>query len=417
MYRSRWFILGALLSVAALATTPHAFAQAVQVKAAPGDLPPDHLVISLWHSPTLRDAVLAKLNLELVETVPDPRGSGGQIMQLKDKSGQQFEIALSFSLQDESVDKKDATSLWGMASIYPYQDGTTERTKEQEKELTQLCSEMTVDWAEQLEMTLREFAAEGAQRDEEFDRRRLALAEMRLDEAKKELETFRVSLHDVEHQVSMPAAVLETQLSEAMSQLQSLELELAGLQARREAIEVQLATVQAEALKHADVDEVAAQLQSVVEIRQRELELVKQSVDVGKATPIELEMVKGKLATAKAEYAEAKRDAMKSESGATLDWLRNDLAQCIIRQQECIGKRQFAESRATKLSEELRTESMLVQPLREKCALMARRVESLEDAKHATEMEIERDFSQRQSVQVRLLMPRETEKAPEPEQK
>jgi len=289
-------------------------------------------------------------------------------------------------------------------SIYPWQDGTINRTPEQEKELTHLCGKMTAAWAKQLELALNRFVSSGKHQVEALEESSMR-ARDRFTTATNELEKLRQSLRECESHVSMPAAVLEAQLTAAMSQVQSLELERAGLQSRHEALETWIAKMGKETAERAKGDEVVKNLQEVVDLRTQELEIVRRAVDVGRGAPGDIEKAAVELATAKAELAQAQQDAHTVKSSGTFTWLNSELTQCTIRQEECRGRLEFAQNRAEKLAEELRLESTEIQPLREKVGMMTPRVEMLEDAMFDAELELERAASQRQPVVVRLLTP------------
>lgn len=402
----RSIVWGVALCLTIAVIAHSATAQTLQIKAGAGDLPPGRFLSEICEAPAVRDAVLDEFNLKLLEQSRWGSAPGGNILTLRDESGNDVRVVFSLVLLEE---EKSPPVQWALMAIYPFDDGTT-RTEEQQKALQQLCAKMTIAWAKQLEAALEKFAAEGSQREEQLGLSRLRAAHERLAVAEKELEELRANLQDAERQVSMPAAVLEKQLSEAMSQQQSLELELAGLQARHAALEEQIAQLSVKATQQAEEDEVIKNLKEVVELRTAELAVVRQAYEAGQASGGAAAKVAVELATAKAELAEARRDAAEVVGGGTLEWLQTDLAQCTIRQQESRGKQEFARGRAEQLSAELRMETTLIQPLRDRCAALARRVESLEDAKFTAEVELERAASQRQPVQVRLLMLPQAEK-------
>lgn len=413
MSRLRSFVRGAALLLAIAVAAPSAQAETLQIKAAPGDLPPGHILSTMFYSPAMRDAVLNELKLELIEQLKVQQNLGGTVLKFKDAQGNEQQVVFSAVVVEEG---KEPDVYWGLLNIYPYQDESIHRTNDQEKELTQLCGKMTAAWAKQLEVALNRFVSGGNHRKESLEQSSMR-AQQRFAVATKELDVLRQSLREREIQVSMPAVVLESQLTAAMSQLQSLELELAGLESRHKALEAWIAKMGKETAEQAQGDEVVKNLQEVVDLRTQELEIVRRAVDVGRSAPGDVEKAAVELATARAELAQAQQDAHTVKNAGTFTWLNNELTQCTIRQEECRGRLEFAQKRAEKLAVELRLESSEVQPLREKVGMMARRVEMLVDAMFDAELEQERAESQRQPVVVRLLLPSAEEAAASEESK
>lgn len=156
----------------------------------------------------------------------------------------------------------------------------------------------------------------------------VAAAEESLARARAELEHVQQAEHELcaaagRYQLDRDQVLAEVE--DLRRQMESIEMELQSLTARRSALAKQIAEVGERAAKETEQDPVVAELEKVVSLRQAELaELIKR-VDEGLATQSETRRVQEEVARARAELAQYRRTAVQQAGGAWLDDLNKAL--------------------------------------------------------------------------------------------
>jgi hypothetical protein len=137
-------------------------------------------------------------------------------------------------------------------------------------------------------------------------------------------------------------------IAEAVSNRRGLQLEAAGIQARREAIEKRIDELREMAA--AKGDPIVSELEKVVEIRQASSEAMKHRAATGKASQQELLEWDARLAEAKIELLRAQREAEDRVSGGALRELNNELSKLLVEAAKVHGQQKQLEQ----IVEELR---------------------------------------------------------------
>jgi hypothetical protein len=121
---------------------------------------------------------------------------------------------------------------------------------------------------------------------------------------------------------------------EAASRQRELQLQNAGIQARREAIERRVDEVRGQAADAVDNDEIIKELRAILEIREKQLKAVRAVHETGTTTEAELRKVEAEVAQARIDLLKSKRDAELRAGGAALQELNNELSRLVIQSAE-----------------------------------------------------------------------------------
>jgi hypothetical protein len=179
------------------------------------------------------------------------------------------------------------------------------------------------------------------------------IAEERYEEAATTLEQLWRKIRDESGLIDATPQSIHQLAQRLQEQRETLEVEEAGDAGRRAGIEQAIDHLSVTAAKKAASDEVSAELQKVVDIRQKSLDQYRAA---GKSIPeAELLTAERELAAVRAELAAARQRA----SGAateTIDAWNRDLLNLNIAQQERLQKLAFIKERLEKLAPAL-TES------------------------------------------------------------
>jgi chromosome segregation ATPase len=130
-------------------------------------------------------------------------------------------------------------------------------------------------------------------------------------------------------------------IAEAVSNQRGLQLEAAGIQARREAIEKRIDELRMEA--GARGDSVAEELEKVVELRIKAKEVLEEMVATGRGSKSKLLEAESAVAEAKIEWLRAQRDAENRIGGGALRELNNELSKLLVEAAKVSGQQKQLE--------------------------------------------------------------------------
>lgn len=181
-------------------------------------------------------------------------------------------------------------------------------------------------------------------------------AEQRLDEAKQRLEraqregrSIREELRQKTGRMDISNESLAKAAARLESELERLQLDTAGGEARIEALQKTVATVSDRAESAAAKDEVAAELAVVVGVRQKEVVAQQMLIDAKGGSQLDLERAKAAVAEAKARLAERRQAVVAATGGGGLsDWNR-ELLNLSLDAQERRARTRFLEEGLTRL--------------------------------------------------------------------
>ena len=128
--------------------------------------------------------------------------------------------------------------------------------------------------------------------------------------------------------------ILAARKNELARTIQSLELDLAGMQARRQAIQKQMATAEAEANDRLANDAVTQELEKLMQLSTTQFERLKQLVDTGRLSQTELAQGQESVARARVELARRREELTKSVSGSRLEQFNTELSRMTIDEAE-----------------------------------------------------------------------------------
>ena len=128
----------------------------------------------------------------------------------------------------------------------------------------------------------------------------------------------------------MDARALVSQRHELSREIRTLELELAGLEARRKAIQEQIARTEHEAARKLDKDTVTQELEKLVQMHIETLNTLRKQADAGGLSMTELAQANENLTRAKIELARRREELSKSAGGARLEQYNGELSQMAI---------------------------------------------------------------------------------------
>jgi chromosome segregation ATPase len=126
------------------------------------------------------------------------------------------------------------------------------------------------------------------------------------------------------------AVNLVGQRSELTRKVQVLELDLAGIDAQRKALQEQIAVIREEAGKRSGEDVVTQELQRLVEISERRLSQVQQSVAAGRATLVEVTQAQESVAKARIELARRREELSKQAGGGQSEEFTKEVSRLAI---------------------------------------------------------------------------------------
>lgn len=397
----RFFIcalfLGAICAVANLQAQDQF---PIQVLSSERDQPPSVSLYYLCSQPELRHAALAELKCELLgeEKSPNPLHSGLPQVHLRTEDGAEYKIVLGALFTEQTPGAN-----WGnLIAAFP-EDQNPNLSDDQRNKGQELCRRLADVFAHRIERSMDAFCRKSWDREMNVLAQYELMAASNAKLAEVELTKLQEELQNLELTSPLSTEALEKQLVDVMSQRQNLTIEIDGLESRRSALEMQIAKSTEVAEKAVQDDEVVKNLERVVELRHRELAVVKQQIAAGQATARDRESVEIQLVTSQADLAEARRTISAARVGAVLDQLRIDLAQTVVRLEECRARQESVKRQLDELAKQHFVSRQSVEPLRDRVRLASSRAELLLKAKNDAGMERWRLECRMSPIIVRLL--------------
>ena len=126
------------------------------------------------------------------------------------------------------------------------------------------------------------------------------------------------------------AVNLVGQRSELTSKAQGLELDLAGIDARRKALQEQIAAIREQASQKSGEDVVTQQLRKLVEIGEQNLAQVQKSVAAGRALMAQVAEAQKNLAQARIDLARRQEELSRQAGGGQLEEFTRELGRLTI---------------------------------------------------------------------------------------
>ncbi len=166
---------------------------------------------------------------------------------------------------------------------------------------------------------------------------RLAAVDRELHEAERrfaEIRAVHQELIELAGQSDLSRARIENTMRDLEETRASLELRMAGAKARENALLQQIARIAHDIQKSVQESDVAAELQKVVEIREKEVARLRELIAKGAASSREIEQPQEQLAHARAALAQYRESASQSAGGALLAGLNKDLVDMNIESAE-----------------------------------------------------------------------------------
>jgi len=176
---------------------------------------------------------------------------------------------------------------------------------------------------------------------EEFTRESNRLA---VDQAEKEarLQVVRRQHDEVQTQLTRAAPLpprtdaeavnLGGQKDELARRAQVLELDLAGIDARRKALQAEIAVIRDEAAKRLDADVITQELRRLLAASEEALPPIKQAVEAGQVPMVELARAQESVAKARIDLARRQEELAHSAGGGQLQEFLRELSRLAIDQ-------------------------------------------------------------------------------------
>jgi len=201
-----------------------------------------------------------------------------------------------------------------------------------------------------LSMAVRTMAdPEHEQLEDEF-----AFAERGLGRAQHRLEELRAVQQRLWEQAGaagLPRTDILDKIRDYEGELQSIEYDLAGLKARGEALTGQIAKIAQQIEAAPKTDEVTAELEKVVALREKELNRIQSLVDKQLASDQEISQALEPVALARAELAKQRQAIAQAAGGDLLAEFNRDLIRLSIETAEMEARREFLQSKLAMVKE------------------------------------------------------------------
>jgi hypothetical protein len=314
-------------------------------------------------------------------------------------------VIVALSMESNGRLSQDAS----IATLRVYINQALHPTDEQARQMWELARN-------ELEAALRRVQAMGSEsRLRQADREMEQLAEQRAN-AELEAAKLQEELFTRASPAAGSAENLIRGLGEALSRQRELQLNEAGLQARRKAIESRIDQLRAEAEAAAKDDDVIKELRKLVDIREKGVARARAATDVGKALTPVLNEAEGQLAQAKIELLRAVREATERAGGGTLRGMNDELMQLMVRaaeieaQQKALGA-MIDELRAA-LQQSMHAQAEIGQ-LEQKLAMLRERYRQVESRLFEKQQQLAE--MPRSEISLRPLVPRDEKPTEEAE--
>lgn len=217
------------------------------------------------------------------------------------------------------------------------------------------ADEFLAEVCRRLELALRQVG----ELDEERLRKRLAQVEEELERMDGQYKAIRATQRELLEQAGrndLSRGAIEVTVRQLEDNKNGVELRLAGARAREAALAEQIAKIGQQVVGAAEGSAVLAELEKVVEIRERQLEYLKQRRESGLAPAAELDDAEEALARVRAELASVREHATETAGGGLLAGLNHKLVELSIDSAEAEAtlaavERRLAEIREKRLLE------------------------------------------------------------------
>jgi len=185
-------------------------------------------------------------------------------------------------------------------------------------------------------------------------------------------------------QAEIDLQTLAAQRTELARKVQSLELELAGQEARRRAIEEQIQRTRNEAAQKLDEDPVTEELEKLVQINMDNLATFRKQAESGRLSTVELAKADESLTRAKIELAKRREELSKQVGGGQLEQFNSELGRMTIDRAEKQAQLEILGQQFQDVQQQLTQASVFdpqaarIRIARETLDLMARRIADLQ---------------------------------------
>jgi hypothetical protein len=371
----------------------------VLVEAAEGTLPPLGILVRMCAAKEVLTAAAADAELQVIE-------SRNELVRLRADDGQEFWVRLNLSFPEGVQRNDEPSTYWGFIKVDALSTTGESLTVEQSESAQPFVERLANAWAPRVETALSEFAAEPVKRRRQRSELSLDLNFRHTIETKSRIGETQKQLQSLPSTSTLPVAVIEKQLSDALTQQQILEVELAGLEARKIALEERIANFAKEVDEklHSNT-EIADNLSKQLQLLAKEEELLRKKIDAGEAKQSELDPLRFQITLTMNDLNNARRAINGNDVEPLLSKLRSDLADAIVQMTECNAKNGFIEKYVEERSMALQVEMQQVQPLRNTLAVLQRQLDALE----AERFELSRNAilaeAESRPVRVRKLVP------------
>ncbi|MEO6437387.1 MAG: hypothetical protein ABIP55_16710 [Tepidisphaeraceae bacterium] len=240
--------------------------------------------------------------------------------------------------------------------------------------------------------------------------RELLIETQRLEGATAKARELREKLRDVAGRADVSNNGIQTAVARLEEERQKLELDVMGKTARREALEEEIARQSERAAKKVDDDPIAAELQKVVEVREKRVNRIEQKY--GKDSPAadnELSEAIAQAAETRAKLLERRHDAITEAGGATLETFNRELLTLSVDLRELTAREKFVKRRLDALRQALD----LLDPLNQAEADLTDARANTASAKYALR-QVQKQIDASKPPVVEILSSTDSAEAPKP---
>jgi len=220
----------------------------------------------------------------------------------------------------------------------------------EEEDAKPVAEELLARICMRLSMAVRTLAdPEREQLEEElaFAQRGLERAEHRLEE----LREVQQQLWEQAGAAGLPRTDILDKIRDYEEEAQSIEYELAGLKARGDALTEQIAKIAQQMEAAPKTDEVTAELEKVVALREKELNRIQSLVEKQLASDQEMGQALEPVALARAELAKQRQAIAQAAGGNLLAEFNRDLIKLAIESAEMEARREFLQGKLAMVKE------------------------------------------------------------------
>lgn len=184
---------------------------------------------------------------------------------------------------------------------------------------------------------LRDALAQAADADSEYLKRRIEQSKNELDEAYTEygvLQQKEAAMCKAAGRSKLDHDQIAEEIANFQNQRRTIQADMVTVHAREQALAAKIADISNRVEQAAGKDEVLHEMQSVVDIKEKELSRMRQLVESGNAPETQFLQVLEETARTRAELAERRKDAQRMNGGDMLEHLNSELVELSIRSAE-----------------------------------------------------------------------------------